>query len=144
MNIPYLRYFTLDEYKKTSLGDDLPDDLLVDIYEILSIVDEIRHHYGHPLRILIGGAWRSQDANSKIGGSKNSQHIYGRALDLRPVKNCSEQEILNLKALTEKLLYEKKLPTESLLGIGVYLRKENSFIHIDCRKGVKARWVEDK
>ncbi len=136
------RYFTLNEFEKSSSGK-VPSQYLENAYEILGIADELRHHYGKPLKILQGGAYRDESFNRKCGGKPSSRHLIAQAIDLRPVNNCNEQEIKLLKDLLEKLLMEKLLPTSSLLGINVYLRDTASFIHVDARKGVKYRGIED-
>ena len=134
-----LQYFSLDEFEKAS-SDKVPNQYLDNAYKILSILDVIRHHYGHPLVILAGGGYRNADFNEKLDGAKSSRHLIAQAMDVRPLKSNNFGEIKVIKALTEKLLAEKLLKTESHLGIGIYDRCEKSFIHIDCRKGQKARW----
>jgi len=46
----------------------------------VKIFDPLREHFGKP--IGISSAYRSVDLNSKIGGSKSSQHCEGKALDI--------------------------------------------------------------
>ena len=46
----------------------------------VKIFDPLREHFGIP--IGISSAYRSVDLNSKIGGSKSSQHCQGKALDI--------------------------------------------------------------
>jgi uncharacterized protein YcbK (DUF882 family) len=139
-----LRYFSLEEFNRAS-SNPCPEPLIANALEILSVADAVRHVYGNPLRILNGGGYRNPEFNGKVGGKKNSLHLQAMAVDLRPVNNCNDAEILTIKAIVEDLLLRKALPTSSLLGVGVYLNRVDNaaFIHIDVRKGVKARW-EDK
>ena len=139
MNEKEFKYFTLEEFEKSS-SDKVPTQYLDNAYEILGILDIIRHHYGHPLVILSGGGYRNADFNEKLDGAKSSRHLIAQAMDVRPLKSNNFGEIKVIKALAEKLLKEKSLPTQSELGIGIYDRGEKSFIHIDCRKGMKSRW----
>lgn len=44
------------------------------------IFDPLREHFGIPIGISSG--FRSVELNSKIGGSKSSQHCQGKALDI--------------------------------------------------------------
>jgi len=45
-----------------------------------NIFDKVREHFGKPIGISSG--FRSVELNSKIGGSKTSQHCEGKALDI--------------------------------------------------------------
>lgn len=53
-----------------------PDPRLVTVLERLRALD------GRPLKIVSG--YRSAAYNRRIGGARNSQHIYGRAADILP------------------------------------------------------------
>jgi uncharacterized protein YcbK (DUF882 family) len=135
-------YFTLAEFIKASSDPAIPPCYIENAQEILGVLDVIREEYGSPLIILQGGAYRNQAYNKSLGGAPNSRHLIGQACDIRPLNNHSWEEILKIREIAERLLSEKKLPTVSLLGIGVY-KKEKCFIHIDVRKSpFKARWEE--
>jgi hypothetical protein len=45
-----------------------------------NVFDQVREHFGKPIGISSG--FRSIELNSKIGGSKTSQHCEGKALDI--------------------------------------------------------------
>ena len=45
-----------------------------------NVFDKMREHFGKPIGISSG--FRSVELNSKIGGSKTSQHCEGKALDV--------------------------------------------------------------
>ena len=44
------------------------------------IFDKVREHFGKPIGISSG--FRSVELNQRIGGSKSSQHMEGKALDI--------------------------------------------------------------
>lgn len=44
------------------------------------VFQKVRDHFGVPIAVTSG--YRSKELNAAIGGSKRSQHIQGRALDL--------------------------------------------------------------
>ena len=45
-----------------------------------NIFDNVREHFGKP--IGISSAFRSRELNTRINGSKSSQHMEGKALDI--------------------------------------------------------------
>ena len=115
-------------------------------------LDTIREAFGGPLIVVSG--YRSPDHNASIGGAKASQHMEGRAVDLRPLKkNLSVGDINRLHDVVNTLLEQGKLPAVG--GVGVYpLIKDRrthllfpGFVHIDCRPrpadGHIARWTGD-
>lgn len=89
--------------------------------ELVEILQLIRDQLG-PVEILSG--CRCKSHNADVGGSKNSQHMYGRAADIH-VPRCSPSEVADL--------------AESLLGNSGGLGRYDTFTHIDTRTG-HARW----
>ena len=72
-----------------------------------------------PIQVL--SAYRTSEWNKKIGGARNSQHIEGRALDLRPPNGVTVDEFYKVIKELAPLTYIK--------GIGKY----GTFVHIDIR-----------
>mgnify|MGYP003650361957 CR=1 FL=1 len=89
-------------------------------------LQKLRDELGRPIRI--NSAYRSPEYNQKVGGAKNSQHLYGKAADI-VVKNMNPDEVADA---IEFLIEEGKL---NIKGLGRY----NSFTHVDIRDN-KARW----
>ena len=116
-------------------GDAYPeawyDDRLVPLCKTLQV---IRDHIGKPLVILSG--YRTAEYQYKIGGVPKSQHIQGRAADVR-VAGMTAGE---LHAAVMLLYGQGALP--HLGGLGRYLAK--NFVHVDVRArkadGSIARW----
>jgi len=73
--------------------------------------------------IVILSAFRTPTYNAKVGGVSNSQHIQGRALDLKPPAHLS---INRFYAIIRKIAKGAKIR-----GIGKYL----TFVHVDNRPG---------
>jgi uncharacterized protein YcbK (DUF882 family) len=47
--------------------------------ELVSVLQDIRDHFGNPL--LINSGFRCESHNKKIGGAKRSTHLQGRGAD---------------------------------------------------------------
>lgn len=110
----------------------------VDLNEIFIKVDsnlvrkfyDIQNEFGRPLKIVWG--FRDQKTNRKIGGAKNSAHLYGKALDI-VLDSASKEDIKRLIRISSNL---------GILGIGVYRDSRTIHIDIDEKKGRRA-WGSD-
>lgn len=103
---------------KCGCGFCKPDPLLLDGLE------ELRHVLGDK-PIIINSACRCEKHNAESGGAKTSQHLTGKAADIRVAGVTPEQ--------LREAAY--KVPVFNHGGIGIY----NWGIHVDVR-GHKARW----
>lgn len=90
--------------------------------ELLEVLEDVREHFGKPVRITSGNRCESHNAN--VGGAKNSQHVKGIAADIK-VKDVSAAEVYEY--------LDKKYPNS--YGVGKY----SSWVHIDVRP-LMARW----
>lgn len=89
--------------------------------ELAAVFEAIRSACGHvPLTVL--SAYRSPAHNRAVGGARRSQHVQGRALDLRPPAGWT---VARFHARIRELL--PAVP--ALKGIGVY----RTFVHVDIR-----------
>ena len=91
---------------------------------LVSKLDELRELVGAP--IYVNSGYRCAQRNKNIGGSKDSQHLYGKAADIRT--NAKGVTPAKFAQLAEKVGFD---------GIGIY----KWGIHVDVR-GKKARWNE--
>lgn len=58
-----------------------PDEVVGELLRLVqSVLDPLRASIGRPIAILSG--YRPPWLNQKVGGAKNSDHLYGRAADL--------------------------------------------------------------
>lgn len=78
--------------------------------------EALRAAVGHPLTVL--SAYRTPRYNRDVGGVPDSQHLHGRALDLRPPFGWTP---LDLAAVAREI--------DLIRGLGIYER----FVHIDIR-----------
>ena len=107
---------------------DGTDTVMVD--EALTVVLQcIREHFGKPVTITSG--YRTPAHNAAVGGAKSSQHLLGRAADIR-VQGVSVEDVA---AYTESLMPDWG-------GVGRYPVKAGratGWVHVDTRAD-KARW----
>lgn len=100
---------------------DGSDPVFIDT-DLVNVLQKIRNHFGKA--VTITSAYRTPGKNKAAGGTAYSQHLYGRAADIK-VKGVTPKQVA---AYAEKLL-------PGTGGIGIY----KSFCHIDVRVA-KARW----
>ena len=77
--------------------DNTPDEWVTENLKKVAehVFQPMREHFGRP--IYVSSGYRSSDLNSAIGGSRRSQHVEGRALDLDAdvFKRCTNSQIFN-------------------------------------------------
>ena len=108
---------------------DGSDTVMVD--EVLTVVLQcIREHFGKPVTITSG--YRTAAHNAAVGGAKSSQHLLGRAADIR-VQGVSVEDVA---AYAESLMPDWG-------GVGRYPVKAGrttGWVHVDTR-ATKSRWT---
>lgn len=97
--------------------DDVDPQLIAVLEVIRADLDD------RPMTILSG--CRCPEHNEAVGGARNSQHLYGKAADIK-VEGVMATRVANV--------VDAIWPNE--LGLGRY----GTFTHIDVRGG-KARWI---
>lgn len=102
---------------------DGSDPFFVDS-KLVELLQQIRDHFGKA--VVINSAYRTASHNTKVGGTKYSQHLYGKAADIK----ISGVSVDALADYAESLLGETG-------GVGRYPNK--GFVHVDVR-AVKSRW----
>ncbi len=100
---------------------DGSDPIFIDS-ELVSVLQKIRSHFGKP--VTITSAYRTPPHNSKEGGTTYSQHLYGKAADIK-ISGVTPKKVADY---AETLL-------KNCGGIGIY----NTFTHIDVRDTC-SRW----
>ena len=92
-------------------------------FELVRALDYLRNHFD--ARVTITSGCRCEKHNRAVGGSRNSQHLAGRAADI--VVDGIPPELV--AELAEQIEFG---------GIGRY----EKFTHVDTRTG-RARWSEE-
>ena len=126
--------FNIEEFqcKGNLKGCDcqMPDDVYNNIQELAENLQIVRDMLQEPIKVNSG--WRCENYNRKIKGAKRSQHLLGKAADIR-IKDLTPDEVANAIDKLQEGGFIKKG------GLGRY----NSFTHYDIR-GRKARWDNRK
>jgi len=137
------RFFTLDEFRCHS-GAEYPAAWVDDRLQALcTALDAIRDAWDGPLTVVCGYrtaaynealAKASAVRNGGVSGvAQNSQHIQGRAADIRPASPTVER-VAELHRLTKEL-YDRGVIR--IGGLGLY----PGWIHVDVRAGDRlAMW----
>lgn len=97
------------------------DTVLIDM-GLVVVLQAIRDHFGRP--VVINSAYRTQAHNKKVGGSTKSQHLFGKAADIR-VGGVTPMELARY--------------AEYLLGDGGGIGLYGTFVHVDVRPN-RTRW----
>lgn len=100
---------------------DGSDPIFIDD-ELVGVLQQIRDHFGKA--VTITSAFRTASHNKKVGGATYSQHLYGKAADIK-VSGVAPSVVADFA--------ETLMPSTG--GIGRY----STFTHVDVRK-VKSRW----
>ena len=102
-----MKYFTIKELCNSNTANSLKLDNtpneeetnnLVQLVE--NILDPAREAWGKP--IIVNSGFRNKELNSKVGGSKTSQHTLGQAADItvgNPTDNKKLFELIQKLAL---------------------------------------------
>lgn len=108
---------------------DGSDPVFVDS-SLAALLQKIRDHFGRP--VVITSGYRTAAHNKSVGGAAYSQHLYGRAADIRVQGIPVEQ----LAAYAETCLpgtgRHRPVPAPGRTAVG--------WVHVDTRPA-KSRWT---
>jgi len=116
--------FSLEEFE-CKCGCKMPEFVKKNIIELAENLQVIRDVVG---KLNLTNAYRCKEHNADVGGAANSQHLKGKAADVK----SKEYDVLEVSKIIEGLIKSEKIEQG---GIGIY----NTFTHYDIR-GVRARW----
>ena len=124
-NMQITKNFNIKEFD-CKCGCDMPDEVKHNIVKLATQLQTLRDFIGEP--ITINSSYRCEEHNKRVGGVSNSQHLLGKAADIK-IKGLEPKYIANV---IEVLIADGDMLQG---GLGVY----NTFVHYDIRK-TKARW----
>ena len=116
--------FSMDEFE-CKCGCVMPEFVKKNVQELAENLQVIRDAYG---KIDLTNSYRCKDHNADVGGSVNSQHLKGKAADIK----SSDINPEDMAAIVDDLMKSEKF---KIGGVGIY----NTFTHVDIR-GSRARW----
>ena len=125
IGVTLTKNFKLKEFHSKD-GAIMPNEVFVNIVELAQNLQKLRDYVGLPIKVNSG--YRSPSHNARVGGVSNSQHLTGKASDIKIVGLTSQQTAEKIIELIDSGKMKQG-------GIGVY----PSFVHYDIR-GTKARW----
>lgn len=105
-----LKYFKPEEFKM-----DLQPVFEYMDPDFLQLLDKCREDAG--CNFIITSSWRSPAKNRKVGGSENSMHLKGRAVDVLCVKSDDRARI-----------------TKAALNLGLSVGVMQHALHLDNRE----------
>ena len=117
--------FTLEELTASETAerhgiDNTPNnDVLMNLRRLALFLEEVRKVVGMPLRI--NSAYRSPEANAKVGGKSTSQHCRGAAADIK-VKGMTPDQVV-------QAIIKAKLPYDQVI------REFDSWTHVSISNG---------
>lgn len=116
--------FNISEFE-CNCGCSMPDFVKKNVIELAENLQVLRDAVG---KLNLTNAYRCKDHNAYVGGAVNSQHLKGKAADVKS-STMSPSEIA---VTVDDLMKSEKF---KLGGVGIY----NTFTHVDIR-GSRARW----
>jgi len=116
--------FSMDEFE-CKCGCIMPEFVKKNVQELAENLQVIRDAYG---KIDLTNSYRCKKHNADVGGSVNSQHLKGKAADIK----SSDINPEDMAAIVDDLMKSEKF---KIGGVGIY----NTFTHVDIR-GSRARW----
>ena len=117
--------FSKSEFE-CSCGCKMPYAVFENIKELAVNLQFIRDYLNEPIHLT--NAYRCEEHNKAIGGSKNSQHIQGKAADIK-IKTILPSIVADM---IEEFIQKEYIKQG---GVGRY----KTFTHYDIRN-TKARW----
>lgn len=121
-------------YSTTAVRENLsnePTSIYVykNLCDLLTILNCVRAEYGQPIKVTSG--YRCPTLNFKVGGVKNSGHLYGLAADVQPfTKNNADYLAISKLFIT----FAKQLGYNSIV---IFEKPKNgipSWLHLEISK----------
>ena len=113
-------HFTLDELTRSQyaarmgLSNEPDSNIIANLKRLAGLLEQVRAEIGKP--IIVTSGYRSPAVNAGIGGSKQSQHMFGCAADIRALGMSPDDLMLCI--------------TGSAIKYDQLIREFDSWVHI--------------
>ena len=84
----HFKYFKYEEFDSPDIQGS--GQMMCDT--IIEMLDQVREEYGKPIRVSSG--YRTEEANLRANGVKNSSHLKGLAVDIKVINSRERYELL--------------------------------------------------
>ena len=106
--------------KRLGIDNSVPDGLISNVKRMCERLEQVRELFGQP--IMISSFYRCPELNTKVGGSKTSAHMDGRACDFNVkwfnAENAFEK-IKNSSIVIDQLIVESNSKGSSWVHFGI-------------------------
>lgn len=133
--------FSYEEFVNSSTAkryeiDNKPDKIASDNIRALAyILQKIRDRYEKP--IIIDSGYRCEELNNILKGAKNSDHLYGAAVDIRSLENSR---------VTNKEMFDLiiDMVNEGVIELRQIIDEYNySWVHISINNQINKRKINE-
>lgn len=113
-------HFTLEELTRSQyaarmgLSNDPDTSIILNLKRLAGLLEQVREELGKP--IIVSSGYRSPALNAAIGGSKQSQHMFGCAADIRALGMSPDDLMMSI--------------TGSDIKYDQLIREYDSWVHI--------------
>ena len=108
-------------------GTEVPAKYVQNVHKLACYLQVLRDFYAKPIQVVSG--YRTPAYNKRIGGAKNSQHMYAKAADIHMEGVPAVQLTATINGLIRLGLMKNG-------GIGVYpkrFHRRHDWVHYDIR-----------
>ena len=95
---------------------------------LVEMLQKLRSRYGKGLTVISG--YRCLKHNKAVGGAKDSYHMHGNAVDIKPSSKYSIEDLQKLCKLAHEIGFRR---------IGIY--PDDMMVHVDNGKGERY-WIK--
>lgn len=118
-------YFSFNELTPGYNVADIPIEHQWNVEAVIVLLDKVREEFGEA--IVVTSGYRDEQHNKRVGGAKASQHLTGKAADIRP-KDSNKEKLDKLYDICCKYF--------KAVGDG----RKRGFVHVDTRDDKERRW----
>lgn len=124
-----MKYFSIEEMIKSDTAkakgiDNTPSQEVIDNLTKLieAVLDPLREWYGKP--ITVNSGYRCEALNKAVGGSKTSDHLTGRSVDIDTGSKEENKKLFDY--IKDNLEFDQLIDEKNLAWVHVSFRENNN------------------